>query len=774
MELLKTFSHHANWILEHIAFQTLMQLVIFAALIFAILITPNVEASARNETQKAYVTGELVCIILFTLEGALFILAHGVGGYFRRDLLGALVVFTSWIEIMLPSLVIGLVGFRALRLLRPLMVLQFFTGLRAVLEGLWENSDSIMQCFKVLLFFIFIMAVMGVQLFSGVLDARCVVSTGTSATHIVYTGNMTLVTPETFCSDHRNCGQGHQCAAGYGTLEGGQAGFDNFAQSALAVFQISTFDFATYLYALNEADNSQSGTVFCGIIIVIIALSISNLFVGIICFGFDKAKEAVEREDAALDDEYEQEILLKASKLDAVSVGGFGTVSPRDAAQECIITESGSGRGAGGGGNQNGASESPPRSPRRKKRESRSPQSESRESKAKELHVDDVPSDAQGTSEVAEEEENMGEALIAHLQQLHEEEERLRVREQEKLKTLKASLYDSEIAVQVNVDGHQIDTLTAQEVEDEKRHPVVKFCKYVITHRRFEPVILGAILLNALCLMLPYHGMNTEYAEALDTTEIVFNIIFVIEFFLKFFGLGPDGYFGEPGNVFDFTIVLLSLLGGLLNFGNDSSLNASALRVLRVLRIARTFYGLKQIKSVQQVLSASVESGRAFTNNLTFLVIVIIMYALCGMNMFGNLLSADVRPNFDNFGNALLVLFAVVTGDGFTSIMFSCMKLSDTSVLIAPIFFISYFALVHSIVLNLLIAAVLSAFADEKERQEKIAQDMILAEKARELERLRYERENSEEVEVQHLFKLFELSCSIFPYSMIPNLVPVL
>lgn len=46
----------------------------------------------------------------------------------------------------------------------------------------------------------------------------------------------------------------------------------------------------------------------------------------------------------------------------------------------------------------------------------------------------------------------------------------------------------------------------------------------------------------------------------LDYANMVFTIIFTIEFILKFIGL-RFYYFRVPWNIFDFTVVTLSLLG---------------------------------------------------------------------------------------------------------------------------------------------------------------------------------------------------------------------
>ena len=59
------------------------------------------------------------------------------------------------------------------------------------------------------------------------------------------------------------------------------------------------------------------------LVIVVIALNISNLFVGVICFGFDKAQEAVSNEEKEAEQAYQRELIMHAMKLDDVQGSGL-------------------------------------------------------------------------------------------------------------------------------------------------------------------------------------------------------------------------------------------------------------------------------------------------------------------------------------------------------------------------------------------------------------------------------------------------------------------
>lgn len=184
---------------------------------------------------------------------------------------------------------------------------------------------------------------------------------------------------------------------------------------------------------------------------------------------------------------------------------------------------------------------------------------------------------------------------------------------------------------------------------------MVRICQKINDEPMFDNFMITCILINSVFMALPYQGMSSEYEAVLDLAELVFTIVFVVEFAIKIIALGAT-YFAESTNIFDFIIVASSLVAVMMQ---GSGINASALRVFRVFRVGRTLRALKENEDIQQVLRASIGSGTAFLNNFTFLCFLLIMFGLCGMNFYGNLLPT-MRPNFDNFGVAT-TLFVLLT-----------------------------------------------------------------------------------------------------------------
>jgi len=68
------------------------------------------------------------------------------------------------------------------------------------------------------------------------------------------------------------------------------------------------------------------------------------------------------------------------------------------------------------------------------------------------------------------------------------------------------------------------------------------------------------ILLNMVAMALEYDKMPKTLKDSLDYVNLMFVSVFTMECFMKLLALRLH-YFKEPWNVFDFVIVVVSILG---------------------------------------------------------------------------------------------------------------------------------------------------------------------------------------------------------------------
>lgn len=85
---------------------------------------------------------------------------------------------------------------------------------------------------------------------------------------------------------------------------------------------------------------------------------------------------------------------------------------------------------------------------------------------------------------------------------------------------------------------------------------------HLTTNQKFDIAIMMVILLNMITMAMEHYNMSRTFEDFLKYINIVFIGIFTGECVMKLMGL-RFYYFKEPWNIFDFVVVVLSILGKL-------------------------------------------------------------------------------------------------------------------------------------------------------------------------------------------------------------------
>ncbi|KAH9426448.1 hypothetical protein DERP_011017, partial [Dermatophagoides pteronyssinus] len=221
-----------------------------------------------------------------------------------------------------------------------------------------------------------------------------------------------------------------------------------------------------------------------------------------------------------------------------------------------------------------------------------------------------------------------------------------------------------------------------------------------------ELFITLCIVVNTLFMAMDHHNMDKDLDDILQKGNFFFTAIFAIEASLKLIALSPKFYFREGWNIFDFVIVILSLL--------DVSLSSvSGLSVLRSFRLLRVFKLAKSWPTLNLLISIM---GKTVGDlgNLTFVLgIIIFIFAVMGMQLFGKNYTEDnfggkeiPRWNFKDFMHSFMIVFRVLCGEWIES-MWDCMRVSGAACV--P-FFLATVIIGYLVVLNLFLALLLSSF----------------------------------------------------------------
>lgn len=253
--------------------------------------------------------------------------------------------------------------------------------------------------------------------------------------------------------------------------------------------------------------------------------------------------------------------------------------------------------------------------------------------------------------------------------------------------------------------------------------------------RRFEIAIFVLIFLNMLSMGIEHFGQPAIVFFLLEVSNAFFTTVFGLECIVKIVGLRYH-YFTVPWNVFDFLLVLASIFGILMeDIMIDLPISPTLLRVVRVFRIGRILRLIKAAKGIRKLLFALVVSLPALFNIGALLALLLFVYAILGMSLFGHVKQQGALNdmiNFETFGRSMQLLFRLMTSAGWNDVLESlmiqpphCDINKETSSngdcghpLLAITYFTSFIIISYMIVINMYIAIILENFNQAHQEEE--------------------------------------------------------
>ena len=203
-------------------------------------------------------------------------------------------------------------------------------------------------------------------------------------------------------------------------------------------------------------------------------------------------------------------------------------------------------------------------------------------------------------------------------------------------------------------------------------NPLVVAFRKIVSHPAFDNFISICIAVNSVFLAMSRHEQSDVHTQNLKTAESIFTAIFTAEMVMKLVGLnGWTNYLFRDDNAawnrFDGVIVIISLVDVMMSAAGLEELpSISLLRVLRLLRIVRL---LRRNPDVVKIVNALLKSVPALGNLLSFMILIMGVFAILGMQLYGGKL-ADPRTNFDDFGTSMVTLFRMMSGGGTWGIVY--------------------------------------------------------------------------------------------------------
>ncbi|XP_043989281.1 sodium channel protein type 4 subunit alpha B-like [Gambusia affinis] len=237
--------------------------------------------------------------------------------------------------------------------------------------------------------------------------------------------------------------------------------------------------------------------------------------------------------------------------------------------------------------------------------------------------------------------------------------------------------------------------------------------KFMVMDPFLDLGITICIVLNTLFMALEHYPMTDEFNTMLSVGNLVFTGIFTAEMVLKLVALDPYYYFQQGWNIFDGVIVCLSLM----ELGLSTVEGLSVLRSFRLLRVFKLAKSWPTLNTLIKIIGNSVGA----LGNLTLvLAIIVFIFAVVGMQLFGkNYQDCVCKIAFDcqlprwhmkDFFHSFLIVFRVLCGEWIET-MWDCMEVAGQPLCI--LVFMLVMVIGNLVVLNLFLALLLSSFSSD-------------------------------------------------------------
>ncbi|KAK1934630.1 Sodium channel protein 1 brain [Phytophthora citrophthora] len=263
--------------------------------------------------------------------------------------------------------------------------------------------------------------------------------------------------------------------------------------------------------------------------------------------------------------------------------------------------------------------------------------------------------------------------------------------------------------------------------------PRIPWLYCVASHPLFSAFIMVVIFANTAVLSLDHYPMSDIMDADLEIINFALSCVFVAEMLIKIIGLGPRLYARDRFNLFDAFVVTMGLLEMALSppsFMSRNQPKKGSVSALRSFRLFRVFKLARNWRSLRELLEMIGRAVAGIANFGVLLFIFIYIYALIGMQFFGNAMRFDdngyatpynindywfgtvPRLNFDTFLWSTITVFKIITTDNWNENMYDAIRSNG---MFAALYTISLIVFGNFIMMNLFLALLLDKFSSDDE-----------------------------------------------------------
>nr|XP_029519477.1 LOW QUALITY PROTEIN: voltage-dependent L-type calcium channel subunit alpha-1D-like [Oncorhynchus nerka] len=571
---------------------------------------------------------------------------------------------------------------RAFRVLRPLRLVSGVPSLQVVLNSIIKAMVPLLHIALLVLFVIIIYAIIGLELFIGKMHATCFFpSTGMIAEDDP--------APCAISGHGRQCPiNGTECREGWHGPNNGITNFDNFLFAMLTVFQCITMEgWTDVLYWMNDAMGLELPWVYFVSLVIFGSFFVLNLVLGVLSGEFSK-----EREKAKARGDFQK--LREKQQLEEDLKGYLDWIT----------------------------------------------------------QAEDI--DPDNEDEEGNEEGKRNRVTLADLT--------------EKKKGSRFGWFSQSSDTHASMPASETESVNTENVaEDEVKTPCCgpfcqkisksKFsrrwrrwnrfcrrkCRLAVKSVPFYWLVIILVFLNTLTISSEHYMQPDWLTQVQDVANKVLLGCFTCEMMTKMYSLGLQAYFVSLFNRFDCFVVCGGITETILvELAIMSPLGISVFRCVRLLRI---FKVTRHWQSLSNLVASLLNSMKSIASLLLLLFLFIIIFSLLGMQVFGGKFNFDEtqtkRSTFDNFPQALLTVFQILTGEDWNAVMYDGIMAyggPSSSGMIVSFYFIILFICGNYILLNVFLAIAVDNLGDAeslnapREKKEEKKEDLVPVEEEEE------------------------------------------
>ncbi|RQM27373.1 hypothetical protein B5M09_006476 [Aphanomyces astaci] len=255
----------------------------------------------------------------------------------------------------------------------------------------------------------------------------------------------------------------------------------------------------------------------------------------------------------------------------------------------------------------------------------------------------------------------------------------------------------------------------------------------MIRSQSFEWVVDAALVLNAVLVVIEssgvIYGHNTSTADhwaGWDHFEVAFTTLYVFEMMAKIVIDGTRRYWASVKNRFDCIITVAVVGVDVFTYVGRASPSPQLIKVFLIARCLRLFRLIINIRGYRVIITTWFRLLQFGMHLLLLLFCHMYIFALLGNQLFGGRISPSIMTthfpndpytqagymanNFNDMPSAIVTLFELILVNNWVVIAGGHVAVTSTY---ARWFFITYYVLGVTFLLNLVVASILDVFLDE-------------------------------------------------------------